>query len=339
MADKLKKTKIKKLAILASGGNAPGMNNVIIGFVKVCLFYDIEPILIYEGYKGLHRGNFKSYNATKLRSLEEFAFRGNVAIQSSRFPEMLKEKVQLEVANQIFKNNIDALIVVGGDGSYRGAEKLAKLGVKVVTLPATIDNDVNSTDVTIGFDSALNQVCRSLSDLIDCFGSHDGVNIVEIMGRDCSDLTVTTGIGNNISHIVTKENILDMNGFLEVVKKAKANGMKSCSILITEKIYGKNGLPHLYDVAKVIEKKTGHLTRYTPIGYIQRGGSPSASDRALANLMITEAVEMLMDGKYNKAMCSIANKIVAIDLESAINATRKSNNKSLVRKFNKINKI
>ena len=334
------KLAIKRLGFLASGGNAQGMNNAIIGFVKNCLYHDIEPVLIMGGFKGLHEGNLKTYHPKQVRELEEFASRGNVIIGTSRFPQMTKLEIQKEVATQVKKHNLDGLFVIGGDGSYQGALALSKLGIKVMTLPGTIDNDVGSTEVTIGYDSALNQVNKNVSDLIDCFGSHDGVSIVEVMGRDCSDLTVSTGIGNNISHIVTRDNLIyNLEGFLEVVRQAKKNGMNCCTILVTEKMYGMNGLPNLDDIADAIEKETGHLTRFTPIGYVQRGGTTSAYDRALANLMITYAIDLFLEGKTNMAMCRHANKITAIDLQQAVGMTKKSDNKQLIEKFNKINKM
>lgn len=328
------KSKKLKLAIICSGGNAPGMNNAIICFAKKCAQCNIDAYYFLWGFKGIVNNDIHPCN---LRYLEEFTNRGNTIIGSGRMPDFItSEKTRKQAANNLKKNGIDCLLVLGGEGSYQGAYKLSQLGIKVIAIPATIDNDVNSTQYTIGFDTCLNQVSKLINDITDCFSSHDGINIIEIMGRACPDLTIHTGIGSNI-YMVTKYNILKLDDFIKIVKHCKKQGKRCINFVVTEKIYGLNKLPSLSYIAKKIEAATGHMTRVTTVGYIQRGGTPSARDRLLANYFIDKAIDLVMQGIFNKAICRINKQTVAVDLKHAITMKRKTHNKELVNKFNKIN--
>lgn len=329
-----KSNKKLKLAIICSGGNSPGMNNAVIGFAKKCAQCNIDAYYFLWGYKGITNNDIHPCN---LRYLEEFTNRGNTIIGSGRLPAFATDvNVRKKAVKNLKKNGIDCLLVVGGEGSYQGAYKLSQLGAKVIAIPATIDNDVNSTQYTIGFDTCLNQVSKLINDITDCFSSHDGINLIEIMGRACPDLTINTGIGSNI-YMVTKYNILKTEDFIKIVKHCKSQGKRAINFVVTEKIYGTNNLPTLASIAKKIEATTGHMTRVTTIGYIQRGGTPSARDRLIANYLVDKAVDLAKQGIFNKAVGINNKQIVAIELKRAVTMKRKSHNRYLVNKFNKIN--
>lgn len=335
--DKTIKTK-KKYLIICSGGNAPGMANCILAFTKKCLERNIQPWAAANGFTGVHdrRWWILNPNVTQRAVTDGSAFIG-----TSRCPQFVND---IKYRNQVAKNIADAgfscVFVVGGEGSYKGAYELTKYGIHVITIPATIDNDVASTQFTVGFDTCLNKTCDAVSDITDCFISHQGVALIEIMGRHCPDLTVRTAIACNSTYMVTKYSRLKTpHEFYEVVQEGLRHGKFNINFIITEKLYGTEGYPDLKDIAKYIQEKTGLMSRHVVVGYLQRGGKPSARDRLLANYMIDQGVELARRGKYNKAMCYVKRRVFGIDLQKAINAKRRSSNKDLVRRFNSINRF
>jgi len=329
--------KTKKYLILASGGNAPGMGNCLNGFTKKCFSCGIEPWYAEDGYKGLVENKIYPCPQNKF---QEFVNKGAIIIGSSRYPEFgTNVNLRKQAAENLKKNGIDAVVVMGGEGSYKGALALSEQGINVIAIPATIDNDVASTSYTIGFDTCLNQCSKFINDTCDCFTSHHGIAIVEIMGRECPDLTVSAGIGSNVHYMVTKYSQLDIPGFIKVAQNGFEHGKDHITILVTERMYGINGLPTLKDVAKAVEAATGRMTRHVAIGYVQRGGASSARDRLLANYFANHAVNILNEGKKNRAICRINKETIDIDLAEAISAKRKSMNKELVKEFNKINQF
>ncbi len=330
------KLNIKKIAILCSGGNAPGMSSCINTFIKKCLSLNITPITFSNGFVGLYENR---YRILKPKYTQSFISDGSALIGTSRSPEFAKSLAyRQKCANNLKALNIDALFVIGGEGSYKGAYELSKLGIKVITIPATIDNDISSTDYTIGYDTCLNNICRVIDNINDVFISHHGVAIIEIMGRSCPDLTIRSGIANGATYIVTKDSLLTKDQFVNIVKKAFAKGKINATFIVTEKMYGIGKLSSLSDVAKYVEKKTNLMTRYIEVGYIQRGGEPSARDRLLANYMINIGMISLLAGRYNRAICLKNHKTHDIDLMKAIRTKKRKNlNRILVSQFNKIN--
>lgn len=327
----------KRYAILCSGGNAQGMNNCINAFTKKCLQLGIEPWGVLDGFIGLVKNDF-----VKLDSIytQLFISRGSAFLGSSRYPEFATDlSLCKKAAQNIRANHIDGVIVVGGEGSFKGACLLAKNGIHVVGIPATIDNDVACSDISIGFDSALNKVCDMICDTNDVFISHRGVVLYEIMGRYCPSLTVSTAIANNITYMVTKYSKLDAQGFIDIVKDAKNKHKQCVNIVVTERLYDNEGPNSLKQIAKEIEKATGYMTRHIPIGYIQRGGKPSARDRLLANFLTNIAINYLGKYKGPKAACVIQEEGKLIDLAKAVKQQRKSYNRTLVEEFNKQNKF
>jgi 6-phosphofructokinase 1 len=265
-----------RIAVLASGGNSPGMNNAVITLVKSARLNKIDIKLIYDGFQGLLENKFRDAD---IRSLEDFYVRGNIVIGTSRSKDFLQIEYKKQAIKNLKKQKVDVLVVIGGDGSYKGAASLAKLGMKVMALPGTIDNDVASTDSTIGFYSCLHTIVESIDKIRDSFDSHSGICFVEVMGRGFSDLAVQAGVATIAEAIVTNENIMSAKDFINVANETKKNKKRSCIFVITEKIYGTNGLPTLDELAKEVEKATGRVCRVNIIGHIQRGGTPLATDR------------------------------------------------------------
>ena len=332
---KTTKKQIKKLAIVCSGGNAPGMSCCVNVFTKKCLAYGIEPIAFANGYDGIH--NNKTIKLNPILT-QQFIDDGSAVIGSSRCPQFATDKKYREkCAANLRKNKVDGLIVVGGEGSMKGALELSKLGVKVIVVPATIDNDVPCSSYTIGFDTCLNTVSDAISKIDDVFISHNGVAIIELMGRSCPDLTVRSAIAANATYAITKYSMLKFKDFMKVIKNAKAKGKFHVTFLVTEKLYPATGSNSLPEIAKAIEKATGFMCRHIPIGYQQRGGRPSARDRLLANYMVSLSVDALMEGRHSRAICRINRATVDIDLAKALKSKRVSWNKALVKTFNKIN--
>lgn len=329
------KSKNKKYAIICSGGCAPGMGTCVIVFIKKCLSAGVTPVAFYNGFEGLHNNDY-----VELKSfLQQHDWNdGSALIGSGRCPQFATDaKYRKQCAANLKKHNIDGLIVVGGEGSYRGALEMSKLGAKVVAVPATIDNDVASTSYTVGFDTCLNTICDAVSKINDCFVSHRGIALVELMGKTCPDLTIRSAIANNATYMVTPYSKLSPKDFLKIANQYRKKGYPHSTFLIIEKLYPKEGPNSLDNIAKWIEKESGSFTRHVEVGYIQRGGNPSARDRLLANYMINLAVNQLLSGKHSKAICRRSRKTIVCDLAKAVSMKRKSWNRELVTIFNKIN--
>jgi len=330
-----KKVQFKRVGIICSGGNAPGMANCVNSFTKNCLSRGITPIGFSNGFVGIYENR---YFVLDPKFTQQYISDGSALIGTSRCPKFAEDaKYREKCVENLKALEIEALFVIGGEGSFKGAAELAKMGIKVMCIPATIDNDVASTSYTIGFDTCLNNVCKVINDITDVFVSHQGVALIEIMGRNCPDLTVRSGIANNSTYMVTKYSKLTPDGFVNVVKNALAKGKFFCTFLVTEKLYGVGNSMTLKEIAKKIEKETGVMARHIEVGYMQRGGTPSARDRLLSNYMINIAMIALCEGRYNRAICRKNRKTIDIDLAKALKAHRKSWNRKLVAQYNKIN--
>ena len=328
---------IKKIAILASGGNSPGMNNVIITLVRKARLYKWDVELIFDGYAGLCCNNFA---VPKIKTLSYFYANGNVVIGTSRFPEFEQpEYRELALAN-LKEHQIDCLFVIGGNGSFAGANALAKHGIRVICLPGTIDNDVQYTETTIGYSTALNTVVRGIDELRACFDSHSGVCIVEVMGRRFPDLTVNAAIATEAEAVVTPNNILTAKDMAKIAMETALQGHRSCMIVVTEQIYGRNGLPTLQELAKDVEKMlNGRMCRSDVLGYIQRGATPTAEDRILANRMASFAIDYAKDKEDNVCILVKNGKIVAVDLAETLALKPKEFDYSILDEYKKYCKI
>ena len=331
--------KVKKIAVLASWGNSPGMNNVAITLVKKAISLGITPYLIYDGYKGLLEGNFKKVDRETLRWIENYNSRGNIFIGSARSTEFYKPEVKKVAAKVLKDHKIDVLFAIGGDGTYKGAAGLSQFGVKVMGLPGTIDNDISSSEQTIGFFTCLNRIVNVLDALRDSFDSHSGICFCEVMGRGFSDLAIYAGVATDAEAIVTKDNIKTKEEFLAIANQAKANGKRSCLFVVTESLYGKDGLPSIQEIAQWVGEQTGRTTRVNVIGHVQRGGTTDAWDRANASLMAMHAMDCVVSGITNRVISMVKGQIVDIDIIKATSMPRKKNKMNILKEYKDLGAI
>ena len=305
---------MKKIAVLTSGGDAPGMNAAIRAVVRTAIHNGIEVMGVQRGYAGLINGELFPMNRS---SVSDIIQRGGTILRTARCLEFKQEEVRKEAAQILADNGVEALVVIGGDGSFTGAKLLSKLGVKTIGLPGTIDNDLTYTDYTIGFDTALNTVVDAIDKIRDTSTSHERVSIVEVMGRDCGDIAIYTGIACGAEYIITPEKGYDKDELCKVILEGKKAGKMHNLVLLAEGVGGAS------ELAKYIEDKTGIETRATVLGHIQRGGAPSAFDRVLASRMGSKAIELLMEGKTSKVVGIKDNEIFDQDIDEALALDRR----------------
>ncbi|MDD4124019.1 MAG: 6-phosphofructokinase, partial [Bacilli bacterium] len=302
-----------KIAILTSGGDAPGMNAAIRAVVRSALVEGFETYVVYDGYKGLYEGKIKQ---VERYFVSEIINRGGTIIGTARLPQFVNLDVQETSANNLKKLGIKNLVVIGGDGSYRGALALSKFGIKCVCLPGTIDNDLSSTDFTIGFDTALNTIIEAVDKLRDTSSSHQRCSIIEVMGRNCGDLALYSGIAAGAELILSSERVMTKEMILSELIQAKSEGKRHEIVIVSEKLFDVNKL------AEEIEQKVGMEARATILGHLQRGGKPSAFDRVLASRMGSRAVEAF-ESCYSSCCIGIKNnQVVVMDLETSLKMPR-----------------
>ncbi|WP_052664042.1 ATP-dependent 6-phosphofructokinase [Mycoplasmoides alvi] len=331
---KIKKNNKKKIAILTSGGDCPGMNTAIYSLVRQCLYYDYEPYLVFEGYKGLVEDNIVIANYEEVK---KNAFLGGSFIYSARLLEFKELLTRQKAALNLKKRSINTLIVIGGDGSYQGAKLLSELGINCICLPGTIDNDIASSDWTIGFYTALESIDLAISQIKDTSISHNRVGLVEVMGRYCGDLAMYSSISSCADLIITSENFMQPNEIAKKVKDAftKNKKRRTFTIVITERMYGANNNPTLEDIASSILKTSGHLTNINRLGYLQRGGMPNFMDRILAIKMGMYAIDLISKNKNNRIVSIKNDKIVDVDFKIGFNLKRPKHLKE-IQKLNSI---
>ncbi|MBU5488311.1 6-phosphofructokinase [Clostridium sp. MSJ-8] len=305
---------MKKIAILTSGGDAPGMNAAIRAVTRAALDKGLEVVGIERGYAGLLGGEFVPMNRT---SVSDIIQRGGTILRTARCLEFKQEEVRKRAVKILKAYGIDALVVIGGDGSFTGAKLLSKLGVKTVGLPGTIDNDLAYTDYTIGFDTTLNTVLDAVNKIRDTSNSHERVSIIEVMGRHCGDIALYSGLAGGAEAILVPEKGFDKDELCRTIMEGKRNGKTHNLILLAEGIGG------AFELAKEVQEVTGIETRATVLGHIQRGGSPSAFDRILASRMGARAVDVLLEGKTSRVIGIRDNKIIDDDIDEALAMERK----------------
>ena len=299
-----------KIALLTSGGDAPGMNAAIRSVVRTCIYHDIEVYSIRDGYRGLVNNEISQMNSFDVGQIID---RGGTILGSARLDSFKEEKVLKKAIKNLRDQSIDGLITIGGDGTFRGAMDLEKFGFKTIAIPATIDNDINGTEYTIGFFSALDTSMEAIDKLRDTSFSHQRCTVVEVMGRDCGDLSIYSGISCGAEIVVTSETGYDEEAILRQVQKAKNKGKRHLIIVVAENITDVKRL------AKRIQNNTGYDARASVLGYIQRGGSPSAFDRVLASKMGIKAVELLKDGQHGLATVSVGLHVNSLPLSDVLN--------------------
>lgn len=329
--------KIKTIGVLTSGGDAPGMNAAIRSVVRTARFNKIGVKGILKGYNGLMNNTMTNMT---LRSVSGTLQRGGTILKSARCLEF-KEDSGVEKAKEIcIEAGIDGLIVIGGDGSFRGARDLSLKGIPCIGLPGTIDNDIASTEYTIGFDTAVNTVIQTIDKLRDTSESHNRCSVVEVMGRNCGDIALNAAICCGAECVMIPEVKCDIEkDVVAMMKRSMEIGKSHFIVIVAEgvarRIFGEGKLSNSEILANYIEQRTGIETRATVIGHVQRGGSPTARDRLLASQMGNYAVELLMSGSGNRVVGIRNNQIMDFDIYEALQM-EKNINHDLYRIFQQI---
>ncbi|WP_085247244.1 6-phosphofructokinase [Gilliamella mensalis] len=301
---------IKKIGILTSGGDAPGMNAAIRGVVRTALAEGLDVFGIYDGYMGLCEDRIVQLERS---SVSDIITRGGTFLGSARFPEFKDQNVRQKAIANLKKHQIDALVVIGGDGSYMGAMRLTEEGFPCIGLPGTIDNDIRGTDYTIGYFTALSTAVEAIDRLRDTCSSHNRISVIEIMGRDCGDLTLNASVAGGCEFMIIPEVSYTKEDLIEEIKLGFAKGKKHAIVTVTE---------HMCDVNQLaadIEAAVHHETRATVLGHVQRGGSPVPYDRILGSRMGAYAVELLLQGHAGRSVGVQNGKLVHHNIIEAIN--------------------
>ena len=300
---------MKTIGILTSGGDAPGMNAAIRAVVRSAIYYGCKVYGINRGYKGLIESDLVEMN---LSSVGDIIHRGGTILKSSRCEEFKTEEGRQKAVKILKKYNIDCLVVIGGDGSFRGAQKLSELGFPAIGIPGTIDNDLAYTDYTIGFYTALNTIVDAISKIRDTSSSHERVNIIEVMGRHCGDLALYSGLAGGAETIIVPEIDYKIDDICLRLETTKKRGKRHSIIMLAE------GVGNANDIGGKIIEKTGVDLRVTVLGHVQRGGSPTAFDRILASRMGVRAVELLLDGQSARVVGIKDDEIIDMDIHEAL---------------------
>jgi 6-phosphofructokinase 1 len=306
--------KIKKIGVLTSGGDSPGMNAAIRSVVRACAYYNVECIGIYRGYQGMIEGDFEPMGP---RSVNNIVNKGGTILKSARSKEFMTTEGRKKAYDNLVEAGIQALVVIGGDGSFTGAEVFnSECGMQVIGIPGTIDNDIYGTSNTLGFDTALNTVVEAIDKIRDTASSHNRLFLVEVMGRDAGHIALNAGIGAGAEEILIPEENLGLERLLESLRKSKLSGKASSIVVIAEgdKI-GKN----VFELKDYIEQNQPEYDiRVSVLGHMQRGGSPSCFDRVLASRLGVKAVESILEGKSNYMVGLLSDKVALTPLEQAI---------------------
>jgi 6-phosphofructokinase 1 len=304
---------IKKIAVLTSGGDAPGMNAAIRAIVRAGIYNGLEVYGIEDGYRGLVEGRIKLMTRN---SVSEIINRGGTILGTARLPEFADDEVAKKGVENLKALGIDCLVAIGGDGTYRGVLKLHNFGINCIGIPGTIDNDIASTEFTIGFDTAVNTAVDAIDKLRDTCNSHHRCSVIEVMGRYCGDLAYAAGIASGADIIITSETGYDEERIINFIHGTKAEKHHRLLIVITEKVTDVAAL------AKRIRIETGWDSRATILGHIQRGGNPTPFDRVLATRLGDAAVDALIDGKSGVCMGVFNNEIIATPITEAFGMTK-----------------
>lgn len=304
---------MKKIGVLTSGGDAPGMNAAIRAVVRTARARGLSVFGINRGYNGLMENDIFEMD---LRSVSDIIDRGGTILYSARSPKFKTEE-GMNLAVEVCKsNNIDGLVVIGGDGSFRGARDLSLKGIPCVGIPGTIDNDISCTDYTIGLDTCLNTIVQSVDRVRDTSESHDRCTVVEVMGRKAGYLALESGIAVGASYIIIPEKPYSLDEVIKRMQETLKTGKRHFVIVVAEGIGG------VANLAKRIEEETGIESKSVVLGHVQRGGSPSAKDRIIAGLMGNYAVDLLLQGKSNRVVAVDKDNIVDYDIYEALNMTK-----------------
>ncbi len=313
--------KIKKIGVLTSGGDAPGMNAAIRSVVRTCAYHNIECVGVYRGYEGLMEGDFKEMNA---RSVKDIINKGGTILKSARSKEFRTVEGRQLAYTQLQKKGIEALVLIGGDGTFTGGMIFnEEYNFPVMGIPGTIDNDIFGTSHTLGFDTALNTVVEAVDKIRDTASSHNRLFFIEVMGRDVGHIALNVGVGSGAEEILIPEEDLGLDRLVESLRRSKNSGKSSSIVIVAEGDKIGKSVFELKDY--VDENMEGYDVRVSVLGHMQRGGAPSCFDRVLASRMGVKAVESLMEGKTNLMVGLLNNEIELTPLEKAIKGKSKIN--------------
>lgn len=300
---------MKRIGVLTSGGDAPGMNAAVRAVVRMAVYHHLEVIGVMRGYAGLIEGDFRPLSVS---AVGDIIHRGGTVLRTARSEEFMFPQGRRAAMEQMHRADMEGLVVIGGDGSFRGAVHLSHLGMPVVGVPGTIDNDIAGTNFTIGFDTAVNTVVDAINKIRDTATSHERVFLVEVMGRRSGAIALMAGIAGGAESILIPEVPGNLDEVVTKIERGRARGKLHSIILVAE------GVGSALEIGKGIERRTGLDTRVTILGHIQRGGTPTAFDRMLASRMGSRAVELLMEGATGQMVGIQAQDIVAVDMEEAL---------------------
>ena len=315
----MKKNKIKKVGFLTSGGDSPGMNAAIRSVVRSCSYHNVDCFGIQQGFQGLINDDMIQMNA---RSVNNIINKGGTILKSARSLEFRTKAGRKKAFENLIKNNIDSLIVIGGDGSFTGAMIFEdEYQIPIIGIPGTIDNDIFGTSYTIGYDTAINTVIDAIDKIRDTASSHNRLFFVEVMGRDAGHIALNAGIGAGAEEILIPEEDLGLDRLLESLKRSEKSGKSSSIVVVAE---GKKTGKNVYEIAAYVEKNLPYYeVRVSVLGHMQRGGTPTCFDRVLASRMGVYAVEKLISGNSNAMVGVIDEKMMLTPLKNAIKKNSK----------------
>jgi 6-phosphofructokinase 1 len=317
--------KIKKIGVMTSGGDSPGMNAAIRSVVRTCAYYKIECFGIYRGYQGMIEDNFISLDA---RSVKGIINRGGTFLKSARSKEFMTPEGRKKAYDNLIKNDIDGLVLIGGDGTFTGGVVFNKeYNFPIIGIPGTIDNDIFGTSHTLGYDTALNTTVEAIDKIRDTASSHNRLFFIEVMGRDAGFIALNAGIGAGAEEILIPEEDIGLDRLLDSLERSRKSGKSSSIVVVAE---GDKTGKNVFELAEYVEENLPEYdVRVSVLGHMQRGGSPSCFDRVLASRLGVKAVELLLYNKSNLMVGLLDNKVAATDLEEAITGGHEINKELL----------
>ena len=305
---------VKRIGVLTSGGDAPGMNPCVRAVVRTALYHGLEVYGIRRGWHGLIQGDVVKLEE---KSVSRIINRGGTMLYTARSKEFMTPEGQRKAASTCKFLGLDSIIAIGGDGTFRGAQALSKYGVNVIGIPATIDNDISCTNYCLGFDTAANTAIECIDKLRDTMQSHERCSVVEVMGRHAGFLAMYVGLAVGATAVLVPENPISNEDLIETIRKARLNGFSHYMIVVAE------GAAPAAEVAQLIKEATDLDPRVTVLGHIQRGGSPTARDRVAATKMGYLAVELLTAGQTNRIVCTRDGGYIDVDMDEGLAAKKR----------------
>ena len=304
---------MKRIGVLTSGGDAPGMNACVRAVVRTALYFGIECYGIRRGYHGLIHGDVVRLDE---RSVSHTINKGGTILYTARSKEFMTPEGQQKAYNNCKMFGLDGIVAIGGDGTFRGCQALSKYGINVIGIPATIDNDIGCTHYCIGYDTAANTAVECIDRLRDTMQSHERCSVVEVMGRHAGYLALYVGLAVGATAVLIPEGTLNMERLFDKIREARLNGRTHHMIVVAEGVGDSN------EIAKAIKDEMAIDVRLTVLGHIQRGGKPSARDRLMATQMGYHAVELLADGQTNRVVCAKSDLIYDVDMDEGLKSTK-----------------